>query len=128
MSIVGGVGMFSTAIFQPIIGQWIDTNVAAKSTASGLSVTDFKGLEKFSEELANKKIDLEKLTGLAKQGVENIENFKVSESIAKLTQYNDIVLSSGQSTLSTMVMFPLILIGAFAVLYFWQNKAKTAAS
>lgn len=26
MSIVGGVGMFSTAIFQPIIGGWIDSN------------------------------------------------------------------------------------------------------
>ncbi|MCR9016544.1 MFS transporter [Aquiflexum gelatinilyticum] len=25
MSIIGGVGMFSTAIFQPIIGKWIDT-------------------------------------------------------------------------------------------------------
>lgn len=25
MSIIGGVGMFSTAIFQPIIGQWIDS-------------------------------------------------------------------------------------------------------
>jgi hypothetical protein len=24
MSIIGGVGMFSTAIFQPIIGKWID--------------------------------------------------------------------------------------------------------
>lgn len=36
MSIVGGVGMFSTAIFQPIIGSWID-NARAKGTAAGLT-------------------------------------------------------------------------------------------
>jgi len=33
MSIVGGVGMFSTAIFQPIIGRWIDSARVEKATA-----------------------------------------------------------------------------------------------
>lgn len=36
MSIIGGIGMFSTAIFQPVIGRWIDTSRAAKS-AEGLT-------------------------------------------------------------------------------------------
>lgn len=36
MSIIGGVGMFSTSIFQPIIGSWIDDSRAEK-TAQGLS-------------------------------------------------------------------------------------------
>ena len=36
MSVVGGVGMFSTAIFQPIIGGWIDS-AREKGTAAGLS-------------------------------------------------------------------------------------------
>ena len=36
MSVVGGVGMFSTAIFQPIIGSWIDS-ARAKGTAAGLT-------------------------------------------------------------------------------------------
>ncbi|RRB02963.1 MFS transporter [Larkinella rosea] len=36
MSIVGGVGMFSTAIFQPIIGGWIDADRVEKA-ALGLS-------------------------------------------------------------------------------------------
>ena len=36
MSIVGGVGMFSTAIFQPIIGRWIDGERVEKAT-TGLS-------------------------------------------------------------------------------------------
>jgi len=33
MSIVGGVGMFSTAIFQPIIGRWIDGERIEKAAA-----------------------------------------------------------------------------------------------
>lgn len=36
MSIIGGVGMFSTAIFQPIIGKWID-EARIEQTAKGLS-------------------------------------------------------------------------------------------
>jgi MFS family permease len=32
MSIIGGVGMFSTAIWQPIIGNWIDNDKAAVAT------------------------------------------------------------------------------------------------
>ena len=38
MSIVGGVGMFSTSIFQPIIGSWIDS-ARAENAAKGLSGT-----------------------------------------------------------------------------------------
>ena len=78
MSIIGGIGMFSTSVFQPIIGRWIDSDKAAK-TAEGL-------------------------TGDAME------------------------LAAGQATLSTMVMFPLILIAAFAVLYFWQKNAKAASN
>ena len=36
MSIVGGVGMFSTSIFQPIIGGWIDS-AREQNSASGLT-------------------------------------------------------------------------------------------
>ena len=36
MSIIGGVGMFSTAIFQPIIGGWIDADVE-KQKALGMA-------------------------------------------------------------------------------------------
>ena len=38
MSIVGGMGMFSTSIFQPIIGGWID-NSTVEQAASGLTGT-----------------------------------------------------------------------------------------
>jgi putative MFS transporter len=76
MSIIGGVGMFSTSIFQPIIGKWIDT-ARAEKTALGL-------------------------TG------------------------DEMELAAGQATLGTMVTFPVILIVAFTVLFFWQKKAKAA--
>jgi fucose permease len=36
MSVIGGVGMFSTAIFQPIIGSWIDNSMEA-NRAAGLT-------------------------------------------------------------------------------------------
>ena len=78
MSIVGGVGMFSTSIFQPIIGRWID-NSKAEQTAAGL-------------------------TGDAME------------------------LAAGQSTLSTMVIFPLILIVAFGGLYIYMRKRPTMAT
>lgn len=76
MSIVGGVGMFSTSIFQPIIGRWIDT-AKAEQTAAGL-------------------------TGDAME------------------------LAAGQSTLSTMMIFPLILVVAFTGLYFYMRKGISA--
>lgn len=75
MSILGGVGMFSTSIFQPFIGQWID-NARAEKTALGL-------------------------TG------------------------DEMELAAGQATLSTMAIFPAVLIVAFAFLFFWMRNYKT---
>jgi MFS transporter, putative metabolite:H+ symporter len=76
MSVIGGIGMFSTAIFQPIIGKWIDSNNATKAA--------------------------EGLTGDALE------------------------LAAGQATLGTMVTFPVILIVAFVILFFWQKKSNAA--
>jgi MFS family permease len=52
MSIIGGVGMFSTAIFQPIIGGWIDASRAVQEKA---------GLAGDSLELAAGQATLEKM-------------------------------------------------------------------
>ncbi len=41
MSIVGGVGMFSTSIFQPIIGGWID-NARAENASKGLTGSELE--------------------------------------------------------------------------------------
>ena len=69
MSIVGAAGMFSSAIFQPIIGGWIDSNRAEAVAANAANVE----------------------------------------------------LATGQATLSTMVLFPGILVVLFGVLYFWMR-------
>ena len=76
MSIIGGVGMLSTSIFQPIIGRWIDGSNAEYSA---------KGLSGSALELA-----------------------------------------AGQATLSTMMTFPIILIFAFIVLWFWAGNPKSS--
>ena len=52
MSIIGGIGMFSTAIFQPIIGGWIDASRATQSAA---------GLAGDSLELAAGQATLQKM-------------------------------------------------------------------
>lgn len=76
LSIMGGIGMFSSSMFQPIIGGWIDKNkvVAVSSGLTG-DVAD---------------------------------------------------LAAGQATLSNMLLFPAILIVAFAILYFSGKKVKHA--
>ena len=74
MSIIGGVGMFSTAIFQPIIGRWIDGERAEKTAA-----------------------------GLAGQALE---------------------LATGQATLTKMMTFPIILVVAFTILFFWVRNRR----
>jgi len=74
MSIIGGVGMFSSSIFQPIIGGWIDSAKADKA-AQGL-------------------------TG------------------------DQLELAAGQATLLQMTTFPLILIVAFTLLFFWMRNRK----
>jgi len=76
LSIMGGIGMFSSSMFQPIIGGWIDKNkVAAVSRGLTGDVAD---------------------------------------------------LAAGQATLSNMLLFPAILIVAFAGLYFFGKKAAQA--
>ena len=74
MSIIGGVGMFSTSIFQPFIGGWIDAERAEKAAG-----------------------------GLSGDALE---------------------LAAGQATLLKMTTFPLILIVAFTILYFWMRNRK----
>ena len=80
MSIVGGVGMLSTAIWQPVIGRWLDDAKAEKLAAG--------------------------LTG------------------------DEMELAAGQATLSTMIIFPAILIVAFGILFFWMKSrpATTTAT
>jgi MFS family permease len=74
LSLVGGMGMFSTAIFQPIIGGWIDGHKS----------------EMASQGLTGDALELE----------------------------------AGQATLQNMTIFPIILIVAFTILFFWMRGRK----
>lgn len=74
LSIMGGIGMFSSSMFQPIIGKWIDDNKVVAVT---------KGL---------------------------------TENVADL--------AAGQATLSNMLIFPAILIAAFAGLYIGKKSSQ----
>jgi putative MFS transporter len=76
LSILGGIGMFSSSIFQPVIGRWIQENKV---------VAEAKGLVGDAADLA-----------------------------------------AGQSTLSNIMLFPMILIVAFLFLYFFGKKLKQA--
>ncbi len=101
MSIIGGVGMFSTAIFQPIIGSWIDDET--KIAANGV---DMKGMK----------------AAIA----DNIENFN-NTPIADIKKLVDkIELTAGQATLDNIAVFPAILIVAFTILFFWMRSRRAA--
>ncbi len=76
LSTLGGIGMFSSSIFQPVIGRWIQENKV---------VAEAKGLVGDAADLA-----------------------------------------AGQSTLSNIMLFPMILIVAFLFLYFFGKKLKQA--
>jgi MFS family permease len=78
LSIMGGIGMFSSSMFQPIIGGWIKSNKAAAEA-----------------------------TGLAGDAAD---------------------LAAGQATLTNMMIFPGILIVAFAILYVVTRKKQVAAA
>jgi len=75
LSLIGGAGMFAVSIWNPVIGQWIDS---ARSQA--ISTT-------------NNALDAE--------------------------------LLAGQSVLANLTIFPIVLIFAFALLYFYMNKRNS---
>jgi MFS family permease len=110
MSIVGAVGMFSTSIFQPIIGGWIDSDLNEYANSSlGVSAEAFTNAKNFLE---NKQFEeASSLLGLTKDELE--------------PAINNVILESGQATLETMTLFPAILIVLFTILFFWVKKIRS---
>ena len=74
MSVMGGVGMWATGVWQPVIGGWLDKERAA-ALAEGLSA-----------EAAD--------------------------------------LAAGQATLDNIVIFPIILVFAFGILFFFRKQLQ----
>ncbi|WP_337043693.1 MFS transporter [Emticicia sp. 17c] len=126
MSVIGGVGMFSSSIFQPIIGRWIDSNNASASAAQGVTVDTYKEMESLSKLLDKKGVSLADLQKMLDSGVQEFEKMNITDIISKITAYDKITLASGQATLYTMVLFPVILIVAFTGLYFYMKNRKAA--
>ena len=54
-----------------------------------------------------------------------IDSDKAEQAALGLTG-DDLVLKAGQATLSTMIIFPAILIVAFTILYFWVKSMKSS--
>jgi len=75
LSLIGGAGMFAVSLWNPIIGQWIDS---ARTHATTITNNDL-----------------------------------------------DAELLAGQSVLTNLTLFPMVLIVAFALLYFYMNKIKS---
>ncbi len=99
MSVIGGIGMLSQAYFNPKIGEWLDTAKLAEVTKAGTTVPE--GLK--GEELANF------FKGLPADLMAQIE------------------LPAGQAVLGILNLFPVILIVAFTILYFWQKRKPAQA-
>jgi len=72
LSLIGGAGMFAVSLWNPVIGQWIDS-----ARVQATSVT---------------------------------------------TNALEAELLAGQSVLENLTLFPVVLIFAFALLYFYMNK------
>ena len=76
LSLIGGAGMFAVSMWNPVIGQWID------SARAQAMITSSNAL--------------------------------------------DAELLAGQSVLANLTIFPMVLIIAFALLYFYMNKRSSA--
>jgi predicted MFS family arabinose efflux permease len=100
MSLIGGVGMFATAIFQPIIGKWLETAKVAEANKAGFTI---------SEGLSGTELNTA-LAAIPKDKMDGIE------------------LLAGQATLDNIAILPAILIVAFTILYFWMKKNNATSS
>ena len=56
-----------------------------------------------------------------------IDEFKAEALASGLDAENAVNLFAGQHTLARITIFPLVLIGLFAVLYFWLRNRRTAS-
>ncbi len=114
MSIVGAVGMFSTSIFQPIIGKWIDSDIDEQANAA-LNVS--------GETFNNAKLIVDNKGDLS----EAAAMLKIPEGDLEST-ITSVILESGQQTLETMTLLPGILIVLFTILYFWMKNSTSKSA
>lgn len=100
MSLMGGAGMFATAMLQPIVGGWLDKSKMESAAQLGYK---YEG-------------------AMDAQGVSAFFGTIPAETFAQIE------LMAGQATLSNIVIFPLILIAAFGGLWFWMRGKDAPAA
>ena len=93
MSLMGGAGMFATAIMQPVVGGWLDKSKLDNAAEMGFNYT----------------------------GAKDAEGLNAFFSTIPAESMQHIELMAGQQTLSNIVIFPAILIVAFGALWFYMR-------
>jgi MFS transporter, putative metabolite:H+ symporter len=94
MSLMGGAGMFATAMLQPVVGGWLDSS----------------------------KLENAEKMGFKFEGGVNSDGLKAFFDSIPAETMKQVELMAGQATLTHLVIFPIILIGAFGGLWFWMRK------
>lgn len=94
LSLMGGAGMFATAMLQPVVGGWLDHSKVANAAEMGFKY----------------------------EGDMNPDGIKAFLASIPADSMQQLELMAGQETLSNIVIFPVILIFAFTGLWFWMRK------
>lgn len=94
MSLMGGAGMFATAILQPVVGGWLDGSKLNHAAEAGFKY----------------------------EGGMNTDGLQAFFASIPAEVMKPIELMAGQETLSKIVIFPIILVVAFGGLWFWMRK------
>ena len=94
MSLMGGAGMFATAILQPVVGGWLDSSKLNHAAEAGFKY----------------------------EGGVNTDGIQAFFASIPAEVMKPIELMAGQEVLSKIVIFPIILVVAFGGLWFWMRK------
>ncbi|MCB0645171.1 MAG: MFS transporter [Saprospiraceae bacterium] len=98
MSLIGGVGMLATSIFQPIIGGWLESSKIENANAAGFNIPE----------------------GLSGSALNEALN------VIPADQMSNIELAAGQATLDNIAILPAILIVIFGILFAMRKKILLA--
>ena len=98
LSLMGGAGMFATAMLQPVVGGWLDQS----------------------------KLNNAAQMGFQYEGEVSSEGINTFLSTIPADQLKQLELMAGQETLGHIVIFPAILMVAFGILWFWMRGKMQA--
>ncbi|MFT6130235.1 MAG: MFS family permease [Neolewinella sp.] len=134
LSLIGGAGMLGFAIWNPIIGGWIDSGRTTSldggmADTLGISASSDKTVtEVFSTKYADLQANVGDLTEKIAANTTPELQQQLADTEASLGSYNLVELATGQAALGNIAIFPGILIFVFIGLYFYmKNRTPTEA-